>query len=51
MLNAIQTLKQQIKEATFTNGESEEVVGDWCKSVEAQIEQVDAKVTSLSKVI
>ena len=51
MLNAIQTLKQQIEEAKFTNGESEEDVGDWGKSVEARIEQVDAKVTSLSKVI
>ena len=50
MLNAIQTLKQQIEEAKFTNGESEDV-GDWGKSVEARIEQVDAKVTSLSKVI
>ena len=51
MLNAIQTLKQQIEEAKFTNGESEKDVGDWGKSVEARIEQVDAKVTSLSKVI
>ena len=51
MFNAIQTLKQQIEEAKFTNGESEEDVGDWGKSVEARIEQVDAKVTSLSKVI
>ena len=42
MLNAIQTLKQQIEEAKFTNGESEEDVGDWGKSVEARIEQVDA---------
>ena len=31
MLNAIQTLKQQIEEAKFTNGESEEDVGDWGK--------------------
>ena len=51
MLNAIQTLKQQIEEAKFTNGESEEDVGDWGKSVEARIGQVDAKVTSLLKVI
>ena len=51
MLNAIQTLKQQIEETKFTNGESEEDVGDWGKSVEARIERVDAKVTSLSKVI
>ena len=41
VLNAIQTLKQQIEEAKFTNGESEEDVGDWGKSVEARIEQVE----------
>ncbi len=51
MLDGIQTLKQQIEEAKFTKGESEENVGNWGKSVEARIEEVDSKVTSLTELI
>ena len=51
MLDGIQTLKQQIEEAKFTKGESEENVGNWGKSVEARIEEVDSKVTSLTELM
>ena len=44
-------LKAANRGSKIYNGESEEDVGDWGKSVAARIEQVDAKVTSLSKVI
>ena len=44
-------LKAANRGSKIYNGESEEDVGDWGKSVEARIEQVGAKVTSLSKVV
>jgi hypothetical protein len=48
-MELIETLKGDIEEAKFTNGDSDENVESWGKPVVEQLEEVDEKITDLIK--